>query len=51
MDAKIEELVEGDLKLKEDESLPKEVPIKRKKENEIEPYTINSGVGPILSAI
>ncbi len=31
VDAKIEELVEGDLKLKEDESLPKEVPIKRKK--------------------
>ena len=31
VDEKIEELVEGDLKLKEDESLPKEIPIKRKK--------------------
>ncbi|MDP3804479.1 MAG: 30S ribosomal protein S2 [Candidatus Omnitrophota bacterium] len=31
VDEKIEELVEGDLKLKEDEALPKEVPIKRKK--------------------
>jgi len=31
IDAKIEELVEGDLKLKEDESLPKETPIKKKK--------------------
>lgn len=31
VDEKIEELVEGDLKLKEDESLPKEVPIKRRK--------------------
>jgi small subunit ribosomal protein S2 len=31
VDEKIEELVEGDLKLKEDESLPKEVPIKKKK--------------------
>ena len=31
LDTKIEELVEGDIKLKEDESLPKEVPIKRKK--------------------
>lgn len=28
---KIEELVEGDIKLKEDEELPKDVPIKRKK--------------------
>ena len=31
VDEKIEELVEGDLKLKEDEALPKDVPIKRKK--------------------
>ena len=31
LDTKIEELVEGDLKLKEDESLPKEIPIKRRK--------------------
>lgn len=31
VDEKIEELVEGDLKLKEDEALPKEVPIKKKK--------------------
>jgi len=31
VDEKIEELVEGDLKLKEDESLPKEIPIKRRK--------------------
>ena len=31
IDTKIEELVEGDLKLKEDESLPKDIPIKRKK--------------------
>ena len=31
VDAKIEELVEGDIKLKEDESLPKDVPIKKKK--------------------
>ena len=31
VDEKIEELVEGDLKLKEDEELPKDVPIKRKK--------------------
>ena len=31
LDEKIEELVEGDLKLKEDEALPKDVPIKRKK--------------------
>ena len=31
MDEKIEELVEGDLKLKEDEALPKDVPIKKKK--------------------
>ena len=31
IDAKIEELVEGDLKLKEDEALPKEIPIKKKK--------------------
>lgn len=30
VDEKIEELVEGDLKLKEDESLPKDVPIKKK---------------------
>ncbi len=31
VDEKIEELVEGDIKLKEDEALPKDVPIKRKK--------------------
>lgn len=31
LDDKIEELVEGDIKLKEDEELPKDVPIKRKK--------------------
>ncbi len=31
LDSKIEELVEGDIKLKEDESLPKEIPIKRRK--------------------
>lgn len=31
VDEKIEELVEGDLKLKEDEALPKEIPIKRRK--------------------
>jgi len=31
VDEKIEELVEGDLKLKEDESLPKDVPIKKRK--------------------
>lgn len=31
LDTKIEELVEGDIKLKEDEQLPKDVPIKRKK--------------------
>jgi small subunit ribosomal protein S2 len=31
IDEKIEELVEGDLKLKEDEALPKDVPIKKKK--------------------
>jgi len=31
VDEKIEELVEGDLKLKEDEELPKDVPIKRRK--------------------
>ena len=31
IDEEVEELVEGDLKLKEDESLPKEVPIKRRK--------------------
>ncbi len=31
IDTKIEEIVEGDLKLKEDEALPKDVPIKRKK--------------------
>jgi len=31
LDTKIEELVEGDLKLKEDEALPKDIPIKRKK--------------------
>jgi small subunit ribosomal protein S2 len=31
LDEKIEELVEGDLKLKEDEERPKDVPIKRKK--------------------
>ncbi|MCM8760859.1 MAG: 30S ribosomal protein S2, partial [Candidatus Omnitrophica bacterium] len=31
VDEKIEELVEGDLKLKEDEDKPKEVPIKRRK--------------------
>ncbi|MFH0764049.1 MAG: 30S ribosomal protein S2 [Candidatus Omnitrophota bacterium] len=31
VDEKIEELVEGDLKLKEDEEKPKDVPIKRKK--------------------
>ena len=31
VDEKIEELVEGDLKLKEDEALPKDVPIKKKK--------------------
>ena len=31
IDPKIEELVEGDLKLKEDEALPKDIPIKRKK--------------------
>lgn len=31
IDTKIEELVEGDIKLKEDEQLPKDVPIKRKK--------------------
>jgi len=31
IDEKIEELVEGDIKLKEDEAKPKEVPIKRKK--------------------
>lgn len=31
IDTKIEELVEGDIKLKEDEALPKDVPIKRKK--------------------
>jgi len=31
LDDKIEELVEGDIKLKEDEELPKDIPIKRKK--------------------
>ena len=31
VDPKIEELVEGDIKLKEDEELPKDVPIKKKK--------------------
>ncbi|MDP2913652.1 MAG: 30S ribosomal protein S2 [Candidatus Omnitrophota bacterium] len=31
LDTKIEELVEGDIKLKEDEEKPKDVPIKRKK--------------------
>jgi len=31
LDTKIEELVEGDIKLKEDEALPKDVPIKRRK--------------------
>jgi small subunit ribosomal protein S2 len=31
IDTKIEELVSGDIKLKEDEELPKDVPIKRKK--------------------
>jgi len=31
VDAKIEDLVEGDLKLKEDEEKPKDVPIKRRK--------------------
>lgn len=31
VDTKIEELVEGDIKLKEDEEKPKDVPIKRKK--------------------
>ena len=31
VDEKIEKLVEGDIKLKEDEELPKDVPIKRKK--------------------
>jgi len=31
LDSKIEELVEGDIKLKEDEALPKDIPIKRKK--------------------
>lgn len=31
IDEKVEEMVAGDLKLKEDESLPKEVPIKKKK--------------------
>ena len=30
IDEKVEELVAGDIKLKEDESLPKDVPIKRK---------------------
>jgi small subunit ribosomal protein S2 len=32
IDEKVEELVAGDIKLKEDETLPKEVPIKRKKQ-------------------
>jgi len=32
VDPKIEELVEGDIKLKEDEELPKDVPIKKKKQ-------------------
>lgn len=31
VDEKIEELVEGDIKLKEDEELPKDIPIKKKK--------------------
>ena len=31
LDTKIEELVEGDIKLKEDEALPKDIPIKRRK--------------------
>ena len=31
IDEKVEELVAGDIKLKEDETLPKDVPIKRKK--------------------
>lgn len=31
IDVEVEELVEGDLKLKEDEALPKDVPIKRRK--------------------
>lgn len=31
IDVEVEELVEGDIKLKEDEELPKDVPIKRKK--------------------
>lgn len=31
IDAEVEELVEGDIKLKEDEAAPKDVPIKRKK--------------------
>ena len=31
LDPKIEELVEGDIKLKEDEALPKDIPIKRRK--------------------
>ena len=30
IDEKVEELVAGDIKLKEDEALPKDVPIKRK---------------------
>ena len=34
IDEKVEELVAGDIKLKEDESLPKDVPIKRKAKSE-----------------
>jgi len=34
IDEEVEELVEGDLKLKEDEGLPKETPIKRRKKTE-----------------
>lgn len=36
IDEKVEELVAGDIKLKEDESLPKDVPIKRKLKAKIE---------------
>ena len=31
VDEKVEEIVEGDIKLKEDEELPKNIPIKKKK--------------------
>ena len=35
LDAEVEELVEGDIKLKEDDALPKDIPIKRRKKPEV----------------